>query len=417
VYSENLPASFDKKSSAALPTLRIMKILFDTDAIHYPLTGIGRYAYEIGKHLPDANGIEQLLYFRDGLMQTTMSIRPDTGGRAEKARVRLRRWAGSAPFISKAYRKLVAKQQEHTLHQLAAENFLFHGPNFSLPAYGGACVATFHDLSVLLWPECHPKEHVRFMTKEMQLAVKRAHVLLTHSEFSRQEIAAYFAFPLDHIIIAPLATSSAFRPMSEQETIPVLSRVGLEYGCYSLFFGTLDPRTNVNSLIDVYERLPHKLRQRIPLVVAGIAGWDSEKIIKRLKAAEQIGWARYLGFVDEAALPSLYAGARVFLYPSSYNGFALPVLEAMTSGIPLICSNVASAPEITDANGGAAALVPANDVNQLYGAVVLALNDDTWCKEMRARSIKRAGDFSWDKTVAATIAAYGLALQLKDAPT
>jgi alpha-1,3-rhamnosyl/mannosyltransferase len=395
-----------------LLTLLPMKILFDTDAIHYPLTGIGRYAYEIGKHLPDATGVEHLLYFRDGLIQATMSIKPDTGGRAEKARVRLRRWAGSAPLISKAYRTLVARQQEHALCKLATENYVFHGPNFSLPAYGAASVATFHDLSVVLWPECHPKGHVRFMTKEMQMAVKRASVLLTNSEFTRQEIAAYYGFPLDHIIVAPLATSSAFQPMSEQETMPVLSRVGLEYGCYSLSIGTLDPRTNINSLCDVYEQLPHALRHKMPLVVAGNAGWNSEKIIKRLKAGERAGWARYLGFVDEAALPSLYAGARVFLYPSRYDGFALPVLEAMTSGVPVICSNVASAPEITEVHDGAATLVPVNDVDQFYDAVLLALKDDAWRKKMCERSLKRAGDFTWDKTIAATVAAYGLALQI-----
>lgn len=394
-------------------TLRIMKILFATDVIHYPLTGIERYAYEIAKRLPDKNEIEQLLYFRDGLIQATMSIKPDTGGRAEKARVRLRRWAGTAPLISRAYRKLVARQQEHALCKLAAENFVCHGPNYSLPAYGGACVATFHDLSVLLWPECYPKEHVRHMTKELPLAVKRAQVLLTNSEFTRQEVAAYFGYPLNQIIVAPLAASSAFRPMPEQEATPVLSRFGLEYGRYSLFNGTLDPRTNVNSLIDVYERLPNTLRQQIPLVATGVGGWRSEKIIKRLKAGERAGWARYPGVVDEAALPSLYAGARVFLFPSKYDGFALPVLEAMSSGAPVICSNAASAPEITNANDGAATLVSVNGSDQLYDAVMRALSDDAWCKEMHAGGIKRAGDFSWDKTVAATVAAYALALQLK----
>jgi glycosyltransferase involved in cell wall biosynthesis len=390
-----------------------MKILFDIDAVHYPLTRIGRYAYEIGKRLPERNEVEQLLYFRDGLIQATMSIKPDTGGRAEKARVRLRRWAGSAPLISKAYRKLVARQQEHALSKLADENFVYHGPNYSLPAYGGACVATIHDLSVFVYPECHQKAHVRTITKETQLSVKRAHVLITHSEFIRQEVASRFAYPLNQIIVAPLAISCAFRPMSELETMPVLSRDGLKYGCYSLFVGTLDRRTDVSSLCDVYERLPNALRQQTPLVVVGVAGWDSEKIVKRLKSGERAGWARYLGGVDEAALPSLCAGARVFLYPAGYDGFALPILEAMAAGVPVICSDVASAPEIAGTDEMAAAVVPVSDESQLYDLVTLALVDNAWCEKMRALSIKRAGDFSWDKTIAATVSAYELAVQIK----
>ncbi|PRC93950.1 glycosyltransferase family 4 protein [Solimicrobium silvestre] len=388
-----------------------MKILFNADAIRYPLTGIGRYAHELGNRLPKAEEIEKVLYFRDGALHSDLSIRPNTGNHSEKARVRLRRWAGSMPLISKAYHKLIAKQQERAACKLKDEGYIYHGPNYYLPEFSGPCVATFHDLSIFLWPECHPEARVRHMSKELPLTIKRAQVLLTDSEFTRQEIASYFNFPLDRIVTAPLAASPDYRPMSAFEVAPVLSTLKLNYGSYSLFVGTLDPRKNIDILIDVYERMPDALRQRIPLIVAGFEGWHSEKTIERLKAGEHAGWARYLGFVDEAALPSLYAGARVFLFPSRYEGFGLPVLEAMAAGVPVICSNAASLPEVTGTDG--ATLIPADDVDQLYDAIVRALEDDTWCVAARERGINRASHFSWDKTAAATITAYKLAQKIK----
>ena len=171
----------------------------------------------------------------------------------------------------------------------------------------------------------------------------------------------------------------------------------------------MDPRKNIAVLLDVYERMPQALRERMPLVVVGFEGWKSEKTIERLRAGERAGWARYLGFVDEAALPALYAGARVFLYPSRYEGFGLPVLEAMAAGVPVICSNAASLPEVTGTQG--AILIHPDDTDQLLDAVLRALEDDAWCAQARMRGLERASHFSWDKTAAASIAAYKMALQ------
>lgn len=386
-----------------------MKILFGTDAIRYPLTGIGRYAYELGCRLPTAEKIEQVMYFRGGAIQPTMPVRPDAGGFAGQVGLGLRRWAGAIPLLANAYHRQVGFRQERALSKSMDENYVYHGPNYYLPNHDIASVATFHDLSVFAFPHCHPEARVRHMSKELPLAIKRSQALLTDSEFTRQEVAAYFSYPSDRIVVAPLAASLDYRPMSAAEVGAVLTRVGLAYGLYSLFVGTMDPRKNIDILIDVYERMPNALRQRMPLVVIGFEGWKSEKTIARLRAGERAGWARYLGFVDEAALPSLYAGARVFLYPSRYEGFGLPVLEAMAAGVPVICSDAASLPEVVGVDG--ATLIAADDIDQLYQAVVRALEDDCWCAQARERGLARASHFSWDKTVSASIAAYQLSAQ------
>ena len=381
-----------------------MNVIFGADAIRYPLTGIGRYAYELGRRLPGVADIENVRYFRGGRVRDGLLERP-AAGHTERAGMRLRCLAGRMPMFVEAYRRYTTVVQERSLREF--RDYIFHGPNYYLPTHSGPCVATFHDLSVFLWPECHPAARVSHMQKELPLAVKRAQVLLTDSEFTRQEVSAYFSWPLDRIIVAPLAASPAYRPIPAMEAAPLLSGWGLNFGAYSLFVGTLDPRKNVDVLLDIYERMPHSLRMRIPLVVAGFEGWKSAQTTARLRAGECDGWARYLGFVDEASLPVLYAGARVFLYPSRYEGFGLPVLEAMAAGVPVICSNAASLPEVTGTDG--AVLVESGDTDTLYDALLQALEDDGWCANSRTRGLERANHFSWDRTVSATLTAYKLA--------
>lgn len=382
-----------------------MKILLGIDAIRYPLTGIGRYAYELANRLPSAVGIERVGYLNGNKVINDVPERPVSGPSAQK-RLRIRSVAAKLPIAVSVYNHVKAIRQKQTLRGF--QDHIFHGPNYYLPFHSGPCVATFHDLSIFLWPECHPKARVQIMQKALPQMIKRAQVLLTDSAFTRVEVATYFNWPLDKIIVAPLAAAEQFKPMTACEVAPVLLPRGLKYGHYALFVGTLDPRKNIDLLLDVYERLPDGIRKRMPLVVAGFEGWQSEGTIARLRAGECAGWARYLHFIDETALPALYAGARVFVYPSRYEGFGLPVLEAMQSGVPVICANAASLPEVV---GTAAVLIDISDIDALYEALLRALEDDEWCLQARARGLKQAALFSWDHTVTATLSAYQLASQ------
>lgn len=383
-----------------------MKVIFGADAIRYPLTGIGRYAYELGRRLPGATGIERVRYLRGGSVLDGMPERPAIG-RAEQNSAHLRRIVGRFPMFAAAYLRVEALAQKRALRNFS--DYVFHGPNYYLPPHSGPCVATFHDLSVFSWPECHPAARVRRMQKELPEVMKRVQVLLTDSEFTRQEVSAYFSWPLNRIVVAPLAVSSDYHPMGITEVAPVLARWGLHFGRYALFVSSLDPRKNIGMLLDAYERMPNALRLRTPLVVVGFEGWKSEETIARLRAGERAGWAYYAGFVDEASLPALYAGARVFLYPSRYEGFGLPVLEAMAAGTPVICSNATSLPEVAGADG--AVLVAVDDADGLYDALMRALEDDAWCAAARNRGLVRATHFAWEKTVSATLTAYKLAEQ------
>ena len=386
-----------------------MKIVLGIDAIRYPLTGIGRYAYELGKGLSNSNDIDSCLFMANGAITQQLPDRPNIANAVIQAKTGLRRMVASVPFAASVYHRLNTFKQNRGMQLLGKSNFIFHSPNYYLPQYSGCCVSTFHDLSVFVWPECHPKIRVEYMQRELPLAVRRAEVLVTDSEFTRQEVAAFFNLSLDKIVVAPLAASSDFCVRNSSEVNAVLAQYGLSYGAYSLFVGTLDPRKNINLLLDVYERLPNNLRKRFPLVVVGYEGWKSELTLERLKKGEHQGWARYLGFVDEYVLPFLYSGAKVFLFPSKYEGFGLPILEAMAAGVPVICSDATSLPEVAGEDG--AKLIAVDNVDLFYDAVWQALDDKTWCLEAGKRGLERSKSFNWDKTIKATIGAYRLAIE------
>jgi glycosyltransferase involved in cell wall biosynthesis len=140
---------------------------------------------------------------------------------------------------------------------------------------------------------------------------------------------------------------------------------GLSHGSYSLCVTTIEPRKRIDSLLAAYARLPEKLRVVYPLILVGGKGWRSEHLHQAIDAAANAGWLHYLGFVPEDDLPALYAGARLFVYPSSYEGFGLPVIEAMASGVPVVTSNRSCLPEIAS---GAAKLVDPDDVENCQTA-------------------------------------------------
>jgi alpha-1,3-rhamnosyl/mannosyltransferase len=203
-----------------------------------------------------------------------------------------------------------------------------------------------------------------------------------------------------------LGADPAFRPHSAAELAPVLARLGLPNLLaqgYSLYVGTIEPRKNIDRLLDAYEALPEALRRHCPLVMAGSPGWRSEHTHARMARAASAGWLHYLRYVPQADLPALYAGARLFAYPSLYEGFGLPVLEAMASGTPVVTSNVSSLPEVV---GNVALSIPPEDTDALTTALARALQDEPWRTQARAAGLARAATFSWQACVHRTVQVY-----------
>ncbi|WP_186163159.1 glycosyltransferase family 4 protein [Burkholderia gladioli] len=366
-----------------------MKIAFCVDAIQPPLTGIGRYAYELSKHyLSSESGITELRFFLQNRWIERLDVL-DSQATTSTRHKGLPRW-------------LLREFQIWRLRRQAAQ-FLFHSPNYFLPDVAETGISTIHDLSVFKYPETHPRERIVDFEKRFESTLSRANHLITDSEATRLEVIDYFGWQADRITAIPLGVSADFHPRNRNHLQPYLNSISLQYGNYSLCVSTLEPRKRINHLLDAYHALPGDIRQRYPLVLAGSKGWLSADLLSRIEAHSKDGWLRYLGFVPESVLPLLYAGARAFLYPSIYEGFGLPVLEALASGIPTLASNRSSLPEVT---GGAAWLVDPDDPIALRSGVEKALLDEEWRTRAISASLSVSARFTWSQCAQRTLDLY-----------
>lgn len=374
-----------------------MKVIFGTDSIKYPLTGIGRYAYELAKCLSKSSEISELLFLKGRTLSSQLPEVVENKTTAHGLAQRLRK----NPLAAEIYRLTAPWLKTQVLRH--HKDAIYHGPNFYLPPHVERCVVTFHDLSVFTWPQCHPVERVKFMQKELMQTLKRAQIFITDSEFTRRELIEYFNLPENKVYTASLASSGEFYPALDSEIAPVLNKYQLNINQYCLFTGSIEPRKNLTTLLKAYQTLPAKLRRHIPLVISGFKGWRSEELHHRFEHGEKEGWLRYLGYTPTSDLPSLFAGARSFLFPSLYEGFGLPVLEAMASGVPVVCSTSSSLPEVV---GDCALTCEAMDVDMLTELILKSIEDNIWREQASAKGLYRSSQFSWQRCAQETINAY-----------
>jgi alpha-1,3-rhamnosyl/mannosyltransferase len=383
----------------------LLKVILSADSIQYPLTGIGRYAFELARSLKLQPGLDLFLQRGGQLIREPPADKLSVLNAKPGANAGLRKRLRNNRFAQLLYRDLASFRQASTLKM--HEDAVFHGPNFLLPHFAGRSVVTIHDLSLYTWAHYHPKARVTVMQREIAKALKRASLLITDSEFTRLEVAEYFNWPLERIVSVPLACSDEFHPRTALECHQVLKNYALSWGEFSFYSGTIEPRKNIDGLLDAYALLPLTLRRRWPLILCGYQGWKSDATHARIKQAEQEGWLKYLGYVPAEHLPVLFASARLFLFPSWYEGFGLPVLESMASGVPVICSTSSSLPEVV---GGAALTCDPDDSEMLSHLIMRGLQDDEWRSAARYLGLEQAATFSWQRCAQQTAQVYRMAL-------
>ncbi|AXC83637.1 glycosyltransferase family 1 protein [Salmonella enterica subsp. salamae] len=380
-----------------------MKIIFSTEPIKYPLTGIGRYSFELVKQLAVASEIEELKLFHGTTFIEQIPLSGNKGDNKKNNHHRLSAFLRRQPLLIDAYFMMHPRHQAWALRNY--KDYIFHGPNFYLPYRLERAVATFHDISIFTCPEYHPQDRVRYMEKSLRESLSSAKLILTVSDFSRQEMIRMFNYPSERIITTTLACSSDYIPRRQMECQAVLQKYQLEWQCYGLYIGTLEPRKNIRGLLQAYQMLPMETRMRYPLILCGYHGWEDDTLWQIVEKSKREGWLRYLGYVPDNDLPYLYAAARSFIYPSFYEGFGLPVLEAMSCGIPVVSSNVSSLPEVA---GDAGLLSEPNDIDAISAHILQSLQDEQWRKTAIARGFVQARQFSWENCAAQTINAYKL---------
>jgi glycosyltransferase involved in cell wall biosynthesis len=377
-----------------------ISLILATDGITAPLSGIGRYALELASGLTARPQIDSLRCFSFGCW-VKVPVRAELEKSGEPARGRLRAALAGSRAAVRIYHGSMPYLSGWRLR--GEGGALFHSPNYLLPPFPGASVATVHDLSHVVYPQFHPSARVDYMNLAFPQTLRRATHLITDAESVRQELIQRVGWSADRVTAVPLGVDAAFQPHDAAELQPLMRRLGLRSNEYSLCVGTIEPRKNIDRLLSAYEALPATLRRDFPLVLAGAQGWRSAEIHARIARAESAGWLRYLAFVPEDELPMLYAGARLFVYPSLYEGFGLPVLEAMASGAPVITSNVASLPEVV---GAAAWLVDPKDADQIAEALQELLQNEERRCIASAAGLARSASFTWAECVTRTIGVY-----------
>ncbi len=364
-------------------SLNSLRVTLCVDALEPQLGGIGRYTWELCKRLSERDDISELRFFaRNRLIEDPAQLL-----RGEPVR---------------RGRKLMRLYFDWRARQ-ALGSTLVHGPNYFLPAAAQTGVITVHDLSVFLYPEMHPPERVRAFERQFTSSLNRAAHVITDSETVRSELLEAFAIASEKVTAVRLGVDERFRPRDREDLRAPLSKLGLEPQRYGLCVSTLEPRKKIGQLIGAWRLLPPACRSRYPLVLVGGSGWLNEELHAQIRKATDEGWLRILGFVEDETLPRLYAGAELFIYPSIYEGFGLPPVEAMASGVPVIVANRSCLPEVC---GEAARYVEPDDVNAFAAAIEASLLDGAWRSDARRLGLDRARSFTWDRCIEDTVAVY-----------
>lgn len=383
-----------------------LDLILGADALRPPLTGIGRYTYELAKRLDQHEAMARVRYFSMGQWVAdplaALAVPAEAGASAAVPEVKtLRDRLSSNRTAVRMFALLTPALFGWRLR--GNKGAIYHSPNYIVPPFSGKTVSTVHDLSHLLHPEFHPQARVDYLRLALNASLERTDQVITVSETVRQEMLSHGLMSADRVQAIHLAADSVFRPHSPDMLAPAMQALGLQERQYSLFVGTVEPRKNVARLIQAYRQLPPALRQVYPLVVAGGKGWNSEDIHAELARAQAEGWLRYVSFIDQRWLPALYAGARLMAYPSLYEGFGLPIVEAMASGTPVLTSNTSCMPEVA---AGAAHLVNPRDLDDIRHGLEHCLSDEGWQVEAQAKGLARAAQLSWDRCASETIAVY-----------
>jgi len=283
---------------------------------------------------------------------------------------------------------------------------VFHATAYGVPAdLAAPLVFTVHDLSFLTHPHCHTLDNRIHCLTGLARGLARGAKLLAVSQSTRREAIRLLAVGESDVAVVYQAVDERFRPQKDAAVEQALARHGLGRP-YVFTVGVLEPRKNLRHLIEAFRRLPAQVRESHLLVVAGAAGWLAEDPRRLAEEAGVAAQVRLLGEVPAEDLPALYAGAAVLAYPSLYEGFGLPPLEAMACGTPVVASNGSSLPEVV---GEAGVLVDPHEPDSIRDGLVSVLTDPARRQALCAAGLARAAAFTWERAARETLALYGRA--------
>lgn len=373
----------------------LMKIGVDARLLSRPLTGIGRYTLEMCRALCKAQGVSLYLY-------SPAPVCDEARAGLETAVIRTAAWDNGLLRLlwSESYLPWWAKRDGVDI---------YWGPAQRLPRFLSgniASVVTIHDL---VWK--YAGETMRPLSRileryQMPLAVRISDEVVCDSLATANAVRREFCVDPDRLSVVPLGANLT------ESIVPFesLQQFDIERS-YFLFVGTLEPRKNLVNLLVAYARLPEPVKAQAMLVIAGGKGWggvDLQGIINRLGLAAHV---RVLGYVDEPILATLYANAQFLVMPSFYEGFGLPLVEAMAHGTPVLTANNSSMPEVA---GDAGLLVDAQGVDSIANALNRLITDKALRKKLATNAKANAARFNWDKSAEQLITVFEKAIATRN---
>lgn len=379
-----------------------MIVTIDFSAAAYQRGGIGRYALELvraAQNLPpearrsEARRYEYRLFYNQS-QNTPASLPPELAA-LPTVTVALH----DKPWRLRAALSVLTRFRQDSLFPSGQ---LFHATDHVLPYLPGPKVFTLHDLSYHFYPKTHNLPNRWYLRLFMPRFLHSATRIIANSENTRQDALRVYGIPPEKIQAVPLGVRADFCTKGEQEALATRQFYGIPER-FLLAVGTIEPRKNLGVILRAIQP-----EEQIPLVIAGKRGWLAEGFFREVENLGLKERVKILGFVSENELPALYRAAELLVYPSLYEGFGLPILEAMACGTPVLASNTSSIPE---AAGNSGMLIPPEDVRAWREAIVRVWKDPELRAEICARGIQHVRSFGWEQTLQSTFEVYDQALR------
>jgi glycosyltransferase involved in cell wall biosynthesis len=390
-------------------------VLLGADSLLGARSGIGRQALEVARLLSQAPAIGELALLvgeqclsADELETLAEAAIPTAASSSQ------RMFAASLPgaaAIHALWRRRRMNRLAAAMAQRIYGRVVYHEVNLIARPFDGITVVTVHDLSWRANPNWHQAGRIAWIERRLPRTLSQASRFVCVSEFTARDVQRQFGVARSRIDVVRPGVSAMFRPMTREAASSVLDRFDLADRDYLFAVSTLEPRKNFDRLLAAHAMLPQALRQHCPLVIAGRRGWGETLADAAAERARSDGTLRLLGHVTDDELVALYARCAAVAYVSLYEGFGLPVLEAMACGAPVVASRSTAVGETA---GDAALLIDPEDTEEIAGALDRILTDKTLAVELMGRGTQRAAEFTWDAMARGLIASWRKALDLSD---
>jgi glycosyltransferase involved in cell wall biosynthesis len=377
--------------------IRKMRIGVDISRSIEASTGVGRYARNLVHGLARIDSENDYLLY--GLFCECFPVNWKQADTPKARNFSLHQKHYPSRYVFRKWRDF-GKHKEKLLGGVD----VVHSTAYTTPLISGPkIIVTVHDLSFFVFPQYHSDENYQFVTRHVHHAARRADFIIADSENTKREIRRFLHVPEERIEVIHLAAGQEFMRKSSRDSISLVKARYNIHKPYFLSVGSVEPRKNLARSLVAFKALIESGRVDYQFVIIGGSGWKNEGINALIQELAADGHVVYPGYLPDEDLPALYQGADVFVYPSIYEGFGLPVLEAMASGVPTITSNTTSLPEVA---GDAALLINPLEPFEIFQGMEALATDPSLREELKRRGLEQSRKFSWEETARKTLKVY-----------